>query len=67
MHFSSVTSLHRLTLALWTTVFAIKLVILGYKDLKTVVSKLSLITLSVSQLRKLNFPHTPDLAAAALR
>lgn len=66
MNFSSVTSLYRLTVALWTTVFAIKLVILGYKHLKTVVSKFSLMTLSVSQLRKLNFHHAPDLAAAAL-
>ena len=51
MRFSPVTPPHRLTVALGSTVFAIKLVFLDYKDLKAVLSKLSLMTLSVSLLQ----------------
>lgn len=46
--------------------FATKLVLLDYKDLKTVLSKLSLMTLRVCLLQQLNFHQAPNLAATAL-
>lgn len=48
MHFSPVTPPQRLTVVLGSTVFAVKLVFLDYKDLKSVLSKLSLMALTVS-------------------
>lgn len=66
MHFSPVTLPHRLTVALGSNMFAIKLVFLDYKDLKVVLSKLSLMTLSARLLQQLNFHQAPNLAVTAV-
>lgn len=57
---------HRLTSALGSTLFAIKPVFLHYKDLKAVLSKLSVRALSANFLKQLNFHQTMNLTATAL-
>jgi len=67
MNLSPVAPPQRLTIALGSTLCAIKLVFVDYKDLKSVLSKLSLTTLNVSLLQQLHFHQAPNLTATALR